>query len=263
MRLENKVALVTGAGGGLGGATAKRFAREGAKVLCSDLDEAKLAVVVAEIEAAGGEAEAIRVDVTKADDCARQVVETVRRFGRIDTVVTSAGVGFHKLSLDTTEADWERVLRINLTGSFLTAQAAARRMVEQAAGGRIIMLGSISGQRGNMGGVAYGASKAGIMHVCKVMAVELSAAGVMVNAIAPGPIETGISVYSEERRSAYLDRIPTGRFGGAESVANAALFLASDDCEWITGHVLNVDGGYGAAGLSYNFAAQEQLSSGS
>lgn len=116
----------------------------------------------------------------------------------------------------------------------------------------MIQIGSISGQRGNMGGVAYGASKAAVMHVCKVLAVELSGKGVMVNAIAPGPIETGLSVHGPTRKQGYLDRIPAGKYGTVDSVANAALFLASDECEWITGHVLNVDGGYGAAGLSYD-----------
>jgi 3-oxoacyl-[acyl-carrier protein] reductase len=179
------------------------------------------------------------------------VTETVRRFGRIDIAVNNAGIALHKLALDTSLEDWERVLRINLTGSFLTAQAAARHMVKQG-GGRIIQIGSISGQRGNMGGIAYGASKAAVMHICKVLAVELLGQGVMVNAIAPGPIETGISRHGPTRKRAYLDRIPTHSYGNVDAVANAALYLASDECDWVTGHVLNVDGGYGAAGLSYD-----------
>jgi 3-oxoacyl-[acyl-carrier protein] reductase len=251
MRLKDKTALVTGAGGGLGGAIAKRFAAEGASVLCTDRDLPKAEATVAAIAAAGGTAHAFQADVAVAADCEAQVTETVGRYGRIDIVVNNAGIGLHRLALDTTLEDWERVLRINLTGSFLTAQAAARRMVEQG-GGRIIQLGSISGQRGNMGGIAYGASKAAVMHVCKVLAVELSSKGVMVNAIAPGPIETGISSHGPTRRKGYLDRIPTGSYGTVEAVANAALFLASDECEWVTGHVLNVDGGYGGAGLAYD-----------
>jgi 3-oxoacyl-[acyl-carrier protein] reductase len=175
----------------------------------------------------------------------------VRRFGRIDIAVNNAGVALHKLALETSLADWERVLRINLTGSFLTAQAAARAMVNQGSG-RIIQIGSISGQRGNMGGIAYGASKAATMHLCKVLAVELSGKGVMVNAIAPGPIETGLSKHGPTRRQAYLDRIPTHTYGTVEAVANAALYLASDECTWVTGHVLNVDGGYGGAGVAYD-----------
>ena len=253
MRLKGKVALVTGAGGGIGTAVAKRFAAEGASILCTDRDLPRAERTAAAIVAAGnaGTARAFRADVAVAADCEAQVAETTRQFGRIDIVVNNAGIGFHKLALDTTPEDWERVMRINLTGSFLTAQAAARRMVAQG-GGRIVQIGSISGQRGNMGGLAYGASKAAVMHMCKVLAVELSDKGVMVNAIAPGPIETGISRHGPSRKRSYLDRIPAKTYGNVEAVANAALYLASDECDWVTGTVLNVDGGFGGAGLSYD-----------
>lgn len=251
MRLKSKVALVTGAGGGLGTAIAKRFAGEGAAVLCTDRDLAKAEATAADVVKSGGKAHAFRADVADARDCAEQVAETVERFGGIDILVNNAGIALHKLALDTSLEDWERVLRINLTGSFLTAQAAARVMVERG-GGRIIQLGSISGQRGNMAGVAYGASKAAVMHICKVLAVELSDRGVMVNAIAPGPIETGISKHGPARREKYLDRIPARRYGNVDAVANAALYLASDECDWVTGTILNVDGGFQTAGLSYD-----------
>jgi 3-oxoacyl-[acyl-carrier protein] reductase len=251
MRLEGKVALVTGAGGGIGTAMASRFAKEGAAVLCTDRDVARAERTASAIAQNKGTARAFRADVSVAADCEAQVAETIRQFGRIDILVNNAGVGFHKLALDTSLEDWERVMRINLTGSFLTAKAAAKAMVAQG-GGRIVQIGSISGQRGNMGGLAYGASKAAVMHVCKVMAVELSDKGVMINAIAPGPIETGISQHGPSRKKGYIDRIPTGSYGNVEAVANAALYLASDECQWVTGTVLNVDGGYGGAGLSYD-----------
>jgi 3-oxoacyl-[acyl-carrier protein] reductase len=251
MRLTGKVALVTGAGGGLGTAIATRFAAEGAAVLCTDRDLARAEATVSAIVGSGGSAAALRADVADPLHCEAQVAETVQRFGRVDIAVNNAGVALHKLALDTTLEDWERVLRINLTGSFLTARAAARRMLAQG-GGRIIQIGSISGQRGNMGGIAYGASKAAVMHVCKVLAVELSAKGVMVNAIAPGPIETGLSRHGPTRRRGYIERIPMGCYGTAAAVANAALFLASDECKWMTGHILNVDGGFAAAGLAYD-----------
>ncbi len=253
MRLEGKVALVTGAGGGLGTAIATRFAGEGALLMCADRDGLRAEATASAIGKLGGSAHAMRADVADPMQCEAQVTETVRRFGRIDIAVNNAGIALHKLALDTSLADWENVLRINLTGSFLTAQAAARQMVKQG-GGRIIQLGSISGQRGNMGGIAYGASKAAVMHICKVLAVELSGQGIMVNAIAPGPIETGISRHGPTRRQGYLDRIPTHCYGNVEAVANAALYLASDECDWVTGHILNVDGGYGAAGLAYDAA---------
>ena len=251
MKLMGKAALVTGAGGGLGGAIAKRFAAEGASVLCTDRDFAKAEFTVTKIIKDGGTASAFAANVSEASDCEAQVDETIQRYGHIDIAVNNAGVALHRLALETSLEDWQRVLGINLTGSFLTAKAAARHMVAQKSG-RIIQIGSISGQRGNMGGIAYGASKAAVMHVCKVMAVELSSMGVMVNAIAPGPIETGISAHGPTRKQGYLDRIPVGRYGTVGAVANAALFLASDECEWITGHILNVDGGYGAAGLAYD-----------
>jgi NAD(P)-dependent dehydrogenase (short-subunit alcohol dehydrogenase family) len=251
MRLKGKIALVTGAGGGLGTAIARRFADEGASLMCTDRDRGRAEATAAAIAKSGGVAHAFQADVADPVQCDAQVAETVRQFGRIDIAVNNAGVALHKLALDTSLEDWERVLRINLTGSFLTAQAAARHMVEQG-GGRIIQIGSISGQRGNMGGIAYGASKAAVMHVCKVLAVELSGQGVMVNAIAPGPIETGLSKHGPTRRRGYLDRIPTHSYGNVDAVANAALYLASDECDWVTGHILNVDGGYGAAGLSYD-----------
>ena len=251
MRLKGKVALVTGAGGGLGTAIAKRFAAEGACLMCADRDGDRAAATACAIGAAGGAAQSLRADVSDPQQCEAQVRETVRQFGRIDIAVNNAGIALHRLALDTSLEDWHRVLGINLTGSFLTAQTAARHMVEQG-GGRIIQIGSISGQRGNMGGIAYGCSKAAVMHMCKVLAVELSQHGVMVNAIAPGPIETGISRHGPSRRQGYLDRIPTHSYGTAEAVAGAALYLASDECAWVTGHILNVDGGYGAAGLAYD-----------
>ena len=251
MRLKGKVALVTGAGGGLGTAIARRFASEGASVLCTDRELVRAQSTESLIKKSGGSASAFQADVADPLQCDAQVAETVQRFGRIDIAVNNAGVALHRLALDTDLDDWERVLRINLTGSFLTAQAAARLMVKQGEG-RIIQIGSISGQRGNMGGIAYGASKAAVMHICKVLAVELSGRGVMVNAIAPGPIETGISKHGPTRRHGYLDRIPERRYGTVEAVASAALFLASEECDWVTGHVLNVDGGFGAAGLSYD-----------
>lgn len=251
MRLKGKVALVTGAGGGLGTAIAKRFGSEGASVLCTDRDLDRAETTAFAISQSGSSASAFQADVADPLQCEAQVRETVHRFGRIDIAVNNAGIGLHRLALDTSVEDWERVLRINLTGSFLTARAAARQMVEQG-GGRIIQIGSISGQRGNMGGIAYGASKAAVMHVCKVMAVELSGQGVMINAIAPGPIETGISKHGPSRKRSYIDRIPTGAYGTVDDVANAALYLASDECAWVTGAILNVDGGYGAAGIAYD-----------
>jgi len=251
MRLLGKAALVTGAGGGLGNAIARCFAAEGASVMCADIDQTKVKITVENICQDGGSAKAFTADIEKASDCEAQVEETICCYGQIDILVNNAGIALHQLALETSLEDWQRVLNINLTGSFLTAKAAAKHMAKQG-GGHIIQIGSISGQLGNMGGIAYGASKAAVMHACKVLAVELSSSGVMVNAIAPGPIETGISIHGPTRKQAYLDRIPTRQYGSGEAIANAALFLASDESKWITGHILNVDGGYGTAGVIYD-----------
>src|SRR5262249_16444690 len=251
MRLNGKVVLVTGAGGGLGTAIARRFAVEGASLICADREGVRAEATASAIAKAGGSARAFGADVGDPVECEAQVAETIRQFGRIDIVVNNAGIALHKLALDTSLEDWDRVLRINLTGSFLTAKAAARHMVKQG-GGRIIQIGSISGQRGNIGGIAYGASKAAGRHGCKVLAVQMSGQGIMVNAIGRGAIETGISRHGPTRKRGYLERIPTQCYGTVDAVANAALYLASDECTWVTGHILNVDGGYGAAGLAYD-----------
>jgi 3-oxoacyl-[acyl-carrier protein] reductase len=158
--------------------------------------------------------------------------------------------------LDLTLAEWERNLRINLTGTFLCAQAAARVMVEQG-GGRIINIASISGQRGGVGRAAYGAAKAGVIQLTRVMAVELASRGVGVNAISPGPVDTEQSrgTHTPGTRRAYLDRIPLKRYGEGSEIAAAAVFLASSDASFVAGHVLNVDGGFDAAGLIFEDGA--------
>ena len=247
MTEPGRVALVTGGSGGIGQATAAALAAAGHRVAVGYSANRE----AAEKAAAELDGMAVQIDVTEPAGVDAAFTEVEQSLGPVDVLVNNAGITADNLLARMSLEDWERVLRINLTGSFLTAQAAARHMVEQG-GGRIIQIGSISGQRGNMGGIAYGASKAAVMHVCKVLAVELSGQGVMVNAIAPGPIETGLSKHGPTRRQGYLDRIPTHSYGNVDAVANAALYLASDECDWVTGHILNVDGGYGAAGLSYD-----------
>ena len=261
MRLQGKAALVTGAGSGIGKAIALAYAREGASVMCADRNAATADATAKEIAAAGGVAASVAADVGIAADCQLQVDRTVAAFGRIDILVNNAGVAFHRLFLDTTLADWERLLRVNLTGQFLTAQAAARRMVEQRSG-RIVNMGSISGQRGGTGRSAYGTAKAGLMQLTRVMAVELAPLGIAVNAIAPGPIRTPITNHGPEQTKAYLDRIPAGDYGRAEHIAAAAVFLASDDCQFIHGETLNVDGGFGAAGLVFSTVEMKSYKSG-
>lgn len=252
LKLIDKVAIVTGGGRGIGRDIALRFAREGARVVIADLDENNGRGVVAEIEAGGGLALAIKVDITNPLQIEALMGETTGRFGRLDVLVNNAGVGLARPFLTTTLAEFERVLRVNLVGTFLCGQAAARVMVQQKSG-TIVNIASISGQRGATARSAYGAAKAGVIQLTKVMALELARHGIRVNAIAPGPVDTAQSRqnHTAATRQAYHERILLKRYGtGAENAA-AVLFLACDESSFITGEILNVDGGFNAAGLIF------------
>jgi 3-oxoacyl-[acyl-carrier protein] reductase len=253
MRLANKVAIITGSGRGIGREMALRFAAEGARVVVADLDRERAGAVAAEVRAAGGKARAAHVDITDPERVEALIQDTLAHFERLDVLVNNAGIGLNKPFLDTTLDEWNRQLQVNLTGTFLCAQAAARVMVERG-GGRIINIASISGQRGGQGRAAYGAAKAGVILLTRVMAVELAGRGVAVNAIAPGPVVTEMSngTHTEATRRSYHDRIPLRRYGREKEVAAAAVFLASDEASFITGHTLNVDGGFNAAGLLFD-----------
>jgi NAD(P)-dependent dehydrogenase (short-subunit alcohol dehydrogenase family) len=252
-KLAGKVALVTGAGRGIGRHIALRFAEDGARLVIADLDERNAGGVAAEIVGAGGEAISVGIDVTEPAMIDAAIAETLRSYGRLDVLVNNAGIGSCVPVLELSLEEWNRNLRVNLTGTFLCAQAAARVMVRQG-GGRIINIASISGQRGGIGRAAYGAAKAGVIQLTRVMAVELAASGVGVNAISPGPVDTAQSrgTHTPATRRSYLDRIPLKRYGEASEIAAAAVFLASDESSFVAGHTLNVDGGFDAAGLIFN-----------
>ena len=257
MKLNDQVALVTGAGSGIGEAIAIGFAKTGAKVVCADKNLTGAEKTANTILKNNGNAIAIKADVSNPADCKSQVEATIENFGTIDILVNNAGVGFHRLFVDTSLEDWNRVIGVNLTGSFLTAQAATKEMIKNHSG-KIINIGSISGQRGGTGRAAYGASKAGLMQLTRVMSVELAPLGIAVNAIAPGPIQTPLTNHGPEQKKAYLDRIPARTYGDTDAITAAAIFLASKDAQFIHGTTLNVDGGFNAAGLI--FSTDEMLS---
>src|SRR5262249_42592102 len=250
MRLLDRVAVITGGALGIGRATARLFAEEGAAVALADVQEEAAKAVAAEIAAKGGKAIAVGVDVGDAAAVQSLVERVARELGRVDVMFANAGIAHSAPFLEHPEAEWHRVLRVNLTGVFFCCQAAARQMVKQGGGGRIIATASINGFRGVENLVGYNVAKAGVIEMTKTMAVELAQHGIQVNAIAPAQIDTRlVRSLPEDARRRRLERIPMARFGEPEEVAKAALFLASNDASFVTGHTLPVDGGYLAGGL--------------
>ena len=249
MRLAGRVAAITGGALGIGRATARLFAAEGALVALGDIEVAGADAVVKEIVERGGRAISVGVDVGDAGQVQAFVDRVAGEFGRLDVMFANAGIAHSAPFLDHPEAQWHRVLRVNLTGVFLCCQTAARQMVKQG-GGRIIATASINGFRGVEKLVGYNVAKAGVIELTKTMAVELAPHHITVNAIAPAQIDTRLTrTLPEEARRRRTERIPMGRFGDVDEVARAALFLASDDASYVTGHTLAVDGGYLAGGL--------------
>lgn len=252
MRLAGKVATITGAGRGMGEVMARRFAKEGASVVVSDIRPDAAEQVSRSIRNQGGSACSLAVDVTRSGDADRLAETAVSVFGRLDIHVNNAGISITKLFLDLTREDFQRNLDVNLTGAFLCGQAAAKAMLVHKSG-RIINITSLSGQRGGVARAAYGASKAGLDLLTKVMSVELAASGINTNAIAPGAIMTEMSEqhHDQATQDAYTYLIPQRRYGLPSEIADAAVFLASDEASHICGQTLNVDGGYLTAGLMY------------
>jgi NAD(P)-dependent dehydrogenase (short-subunit alcohol dehydrogenase family) len=240
-----RTALITGAARGIGLATARAFLDEGWQVALLDIDGPAQAAAAAGL---GAGAMALMADVAVEEQVNAAVAAAAKRFGAIDAVVNNAGIAVFKPLLETTPAEWARVLDVNLTGPFLVTRAA---MAHMPRGGAVVNIASISGQRASTLRVAYGTSKAGIMHLTKQMAAEFAHIGVRANCVAPGPVDTAMAkaVHSPEIRADYHDAIPLNRYGLEEEIANAIWFLCSDQSTYVNGQTLAVDGGFESTGI--------------
>ncbi len=252
MKLKDQVAVVTGGASGIGAASARLFAAEGAKVALVDLDEAGLGQVAADIEARGGEAMIVAADVSRDDQARAGVEQVMDRWGRIDVLLTAAGVSMGGTVDTIEEGAWDRPFAINVKGTYLWIHYAIRPMIE-ARSGAIVTIGSQLAQSSPGKNAAYVASKGAIAAFTKTMAVDHAGQGIRVNALMPGVIDTPMPANSLKRyadpeamRTFWKHRHPMGRIGRPEEVAKAALFLASDDSSFVTGTLLFVDGGWTA-----------------
>jgi len=242
-KLKGRIALVTGASQGIGRACALALAAEGATVVLGARNEAKLAEVKAEIEAAGGVAEAFALDVASEESIKAGAKAIVERFGKVEILVNNAGITKDGLVMMMKKADWDDVINTNLTGTFLLTQALIRPMMKNR-WGRIINISSVVGRTGQAGQVNYAASKAGMLGVTRSLAREVASRGITVNAIAPGYIETQMTAVLDDKvREAMMTQIPLGRAGSDAEIAASVVFLASEGAGYITGHVLDVNGG--------------------
>ncbi len=243
MELKGKVALVTGAAQGIGKAIALLLARKGADIVISDILLEKAEETAREIEALGQKAMAVRANVAVLDEVEKMVQAVYDRFGKIDILINNAGITRDKLLLRMTEEEWDAVLNINLKGTFNCTKAVVRYMSKQRSG-KIVNIASVVGEMGNAGQANYSASKAGVIGFTKTVAREFASRGININAIAPGYIVTPMTDALSEKAKEELKRmIPMERLGQPEDVAQGVLFLVSEASSYITGQVLNVNGG--------------------
>ncbi len=250
--LDGRIAIVTGGARGIGAAIAQAFAHHGAALVIGDIDgPAAEAFATTLPHPQGLRAHGMHADVANPLDAESLAATAIERFGRLDILVNNAGIGISKSFMDTTPADIQRAMNVNLIGTMLCSQAALRRMLP-AGYGRIVNISSISGQLGNANRTAYGASKAAIELMTRVMTAELAQPGLTINAIAPGAVESEMSaaLHDARTRRSFHERTPQGRYGTVDEIAAAAVFLASEAAGYVCGQVLNVDGGFVSAGFT-------------
>ena len=249
MGQSKKVALVTGAARGIGRATVERFLEDNWRVALLDIDGKTLSLTETALGNTG-KIMTVTCDVAEPGQVQDGIDQIVARFGRIDALVNNAGTAVFKPLLDTEFEEWRRVLDVNLSGPFICSQACAPVMMQNG-GGSIVNITSISGLRASTLRVAYGTSKAGLMHLTKQQAAELGEVGIRVNGVSPGPVDTAMAkaVHSKEIRADYHDAIPLNRYGLEREIADAVCFLCSERASYITGQILAVDGGFDAVGI--------------
>jgi NAD(P)-dependent dehydrogenase (short-subunit alcohol dehydrogenase family) len=246
-RFDGKVAVVTGAGRGMGQAIARRFGRDGARVVVAELNPEHGREVAEEIRASGGTAMAVTVDVSSVDGVNLMFEEVAKAYGGVDLLVNNAGIGVARTMLEYTEADWDRQMGVNVKGVFFCSQAAARLMIPKRSGKIVNFASTSSFVSSSHPEIAYDTSKGAVRQMTVSMAAELAPFGINVNAVAPGTTETEMtrgSLATEEGRAWQLARIPMGRIGRPDDIASVVLFLCSPEASYITGHTLVADGGW-------------------
>ena len=253
-----KVAVVTGAARGIGLAISKKFFEEGYRVAILDIDQKTLSQTMKQ-DFDTNNVLGLECDVSEPDQVDQSVNRVVEEFGRIDVLVNNAGIAEFKPMLETTYEEWSRILAVNLNGPFICTQACAPFMLKNE-GGSIVNIASISGLRASTFRIAYGTSKAALMHLTKQQAAELGNKGIRVNAIAPGPVDTAMAkkVHTADIRSDYHDVIPLNRYGLEEEIADAVWFLCSDSASYINGQIIAADGGYDATGIGLTSLRQSK-----
>ena len=251
--LTGHTAIVTGGASGIGLATVNALAACGTNIVIADINDYSGKEQAKNLQNNGTDSLFVKTDVSSEDDVNHLIKKTVEKFGSLEILIHFAGIGLEKPTLETSLEDWNRIISVNLTGSFLIMRAAANTMLTNSYG-RIVAMSSAAGIRGGTGRAAYGASKGGVIALTQVMALEFSKSGITVNALAPGAIETELvrKMHDAETRRAYLLGIPMDRYGTPEEVATAAVYLSLPESSYITGVTFPVDGGFASSGVIKN-----------